>query len=87
MSTVGHRDIISEVLDLSQSARPGAFSLELRQLSRSLLAEQHTRDELLDAYEQAALILLHDTDREEQGDEVLEVMAELEGWCSPSARL
>ena len=86
MSTVGHRDITSEVLDLSKSARPGAFSLELRQLSRSLLAEQHTRDELLDAYEQAAYIL-RDTEHEEQEDEVLEVMAELEGWCSPSARL
>ncbi len=86
MSTVGHRDITSAVLDLSESARPGAFSLELRQLSRTLLAEQHTTDELLDAYEQAALIL-RDTDREEQEDEVLEVMAELEGWCSPSARL
>jgi len=86
MSTVGHRDITTEVLDLSKSARAGAFSLELRELARSRLAEEYTREELLDAFEEAALALRKD-EREEEEDEVLEVMVELEGWCSPSARL
>ncbi len=86
MQTVGHHDIEQQVFDLSHSSRPGTFSLEVRELSRTLLSEGHTREELLDAYEQVVLTL-REEGREEQEDDLLEVMAELEGWCAPHARI
>lgn len=84
--SVGHEAIEQRLLDLAHNVKFGTLSLEARVLTKSLLSEGHKRDELLDAYE-SVVSRLYDDDLEDQADELLEVMAELEGWCSPSARL
>lgn len=86
MHSVGHEAIEEQLFELAHNARFGALSLEARSLTKKLLSEGYERDSLLDAYESAANHLYAE-DFEDQADELLEVMAELEGWCSPHARL
>lgn len=87
MQSVGHPEAIEDrLLELTQTAEYGTLSLQARSLTRKLLAEGHDRDRLLDAYE-AAVTRLYEEDLDEAAEELLEVMAELEGRCSPHARL
>jgi hypothetical protein len=81
-----YSDIEGRVAQLLDSAPPGALSLELRELSRALLSNGYTRKDLLDAYAHIALGL-REAGREEQEDDLLEAMADLEGWCSPHAQI
>lgn len=85
METIRHQEIETRVLELADSSRPGTFYKDLRGLTLGLFSEGFNREALLDSYERAAHEL-HGS-AEELEDEVLEVMAELEGWCGPSARL
>ena len=85
MQTVGHENIEKAVYELASSSRPGTFYMELRKLTLALLSEGHGREELLDSYERVAPELQNQD--EELEDEVLEVMAELEGWSAPHAQL
>lgn len=87
MQSVGHHNTIEDQLfELAEAAAYGALSLEARDLTKKLLAEGHDRARLLDAYE-IAITRLYEEDLDEQAEELLEVMAELEGRCSPHARL
>ncbi len=79
-------DIVELVEARLNEAPAGALSLELRELSRTLLSEGFTRAELLDAYAQVALER-REAGEEELEDEILEVMADLEGWCSPNTQI
>jgi hypothetical protein len=83
--TLGQEDIEEAVQKLARSSRPGTFYMELRNLTVKFLATGNSREVLLDSYEHVAKVL-GDED-EELEDEVLEVMAELEGWSAPHARL
>jgi hypothetical protein len=85
MQTARYQNIETAVRDLEDSSRPGTFYMGLRKLTLSLLSEGYSREELLDAYAQIAREL-SEVD-EESEDDVLEVMAELEGWCAPHAQL
>jgi hypothetical protein len=87
MQTANRQSDIEEPVEARlNEALPGALSLELRKLSRELLSEGFTREELLDTYERIALRLRESGD-EEQEDEILEVMADLEGWGPPHAQI
>jgi hypothetical protein len=81
------RDIEELVEARFNRALPGALSLELRELSRMLLSEGFTREELLDAYTQIVLRFREAGDAEELEDDLLEVMADLEGWGAPHAQI
>lgn len=84
--SVGHEVIEEQLFELARTVRFGTLSLEARSLAKKLLSEGYERDSLLDAYESAANHLYAD-DLDDQAEELLEVMTELEGWCSPHARL
>ncbi len=87
MQTAGRQSDIEELVEARlNEALPGALSLELRKLSRDLLSEGFTREELLDAYARIALRLRR-AGYEEHEDDILEVMADLEGWGSPHAQI
>ena len=85
--SVGHNDAIEdELFNFAKTAEFEALSSEVRSLTKELLAEGYNRTRLLDAYE-LAISCLYGEDLDEQADELLEVMTELEGWCSPRAQL
>ncbi len=86
MQSVGHEAIEKKLLELAHTVQFGTLSLEARSLTKALLSEGYERDYLLDAYE-SAVVYLYGEDLDDQADELLELMAELEGWCSPPARL
>ena len=85
MQTVGHEDIVERIITTAREARPGEFYVKLREATHEFLAAKYTRGELIDLYEEAVAVL-DGLDLEEQQEDLLEVMAELEGWCSPHAR-
>lgn len=87
MQSVGHPEAIEDqLLELAQTTEYGTLSLQARSLTKELLAEGYDRARLLDAYE-LAINRLYEENHDESAEELLEVMAELEGWCSPQARL
>ena len=87
MQSVGHPEAIEDrLLELAHTVEYGTLSLQARSLTKELLAEGHDRARLLDAYE-LAITRLYDEDLDEAAEELLEIMAELEGRCSPHARL
>lgn len=87
MQSVGRPEAIEDrLLDLAHTAGYGTLSLQTHSLTKELLAESNDRDRLLDAYE-IAVSRLYEEDLDRAAEELLEVMAELEGRCSPQARL
>ncbi|MBD0327886.1 MAG: hypothetical protein ICV68_15750 [Pyrinomonadaceae bacterium] len=87
MQTADRQSHIEELVEARlNEALPGALSLELRELSRELLSDGFTREELLDAYARIALKLRR-AGYEEYEDDILEVMADLEGWGPPYAQI
>lgn len=83
----GHHDAIEDkLLGLAGTARYKTLSSRARGLTKELLSEGHDRTRLLDAYE-VAITRLYEEDLDEPAEELLEVMAEVEGRCSPHARL
>lgn len=84
---ISHHPFETQLLELAGTGEMfGQLASEARVLTKEFLAQNHERAELLDAYE-SVVGLLYEEGRDEQAEELLEVMAELEGFCSPHARL
>ena len=84
---VRHDDIQEKVVDLLKDSYPSTLSIRLRELSRALLAESYSREELIQSYGQLALNLADEEDREAEEEELLEVIADLEGATSSPLRI
>ena len=84
----GHHSIEEELLELAGSdERFGLLAAEARYRAKKYLAsEEYSRDELLESYK-SVIKTLYREERDDQAEELLEVMAELEGFCSPQARI
>lgn len=83
---IGHHPLADELLELVNTEELGMLASKARGRTKEFLAEGSDRGELLDTYE-SVIEYLYDQDLDEQAEELLEVMAELEGFCSPQARL
>lgn len=85
---VGHHSIEEELLKLAGADdRFGLLAAEARLRAKQYLAsEEYSRGELIESYK-SVIKTLYREDRDEQAEELLEVMAELEGFCSPHARI
>ena len=84
---VDHHPIENELFDLAHADELlGTLAHEARNLAKEYLAEEHDRDELIEAFK-SVIGTLYSEDLDEPAEELLEVMAELEGFCSPHARL
>jgi hypothetical protein len=86
MELTRHQDVETRLAELSSEAPPGTFSLQVRELTRELLEGGFEREELLEIFEHFRSDL-REMEREEQEDELLDVMDQLDGWCSPHTRL
>lgn len=83
---VGRHSLEEDLLYLVENEQLGTLASEARVMTKEYLAEGYGREELLDSYE-SVVGRLYDEGLDEQAEELLEVMAELEGFCSPHARL
>lgn len=83
---VRHDNIQEKVVDLLNDTHPSTLSIELRELSRALLTEGYSREELIESYGQLALNLA-DEGRETEEEELLEVIADLEGAAPSHLRI
>lgn len=84
---VGHYSIEKQLIELAHTGEMfGELTSEARRLTKEYLAEGHDRDKLIGTYK-SVIGTLYSEDLDEQAEELLEVMAELEGFCSPHARL
>ena len=81
-----HRDVEAQLAKLSSDAPPGTFFLRVSELARELLKGGFEREELLKIFEHVRPHL-RKMGRGEQEDELLDVMDQLDGWCSPHVRL
>lgn len=86
VETARYQDVETQLRELADTAPRGAFVFETRKLSRELLSHGYTRDELLEAYELFRKELQR-KGREDQEDELLDVMDQLDGWSSPRAKI
>lgn len=86
MEITRHQEIEQQVIELSKISRSGAFYPDARELAESLLEDGFTHEQLLDAFEHVRGDL-RALNRADQEDELLEVMDDLEGWCSPHSQL
>ena len=86
MEKIRHQEIASQLDKLVESAYPGTFSLKLQILSRRLLNQGYSREQLLAHYEEYRSVL-QAQGLEEQEDDLLDVMDRLDGWVSPHARI
>jgi hypothetical protein len=82
-----HHPIEEELLELAgDEEQLGTLAQEARTLTKEHLAEGQDRDELIGAFK-SVIGTLYGEDLDDAAEELLEVMAELEGFCSPHARL
>ena len=86
MQSVGHHPIEDELLELAGTEELGTLASDARELTKEYLAEGAERDQLLNSYK-SVIGRLYGEGLDEPAEELLEVMAELEGFCSPQARL
>jgi hypothetical protein len=86
MEITQHQEIEQQVIELSKTSRSGAFYPDARELAKSLLEEGFTHEQLLEAFENVRGDL-RALNREDQEDELLEVMDDLTGWSSSHSRL
>ena len=83
---IGHNPIEAKLLGLAESEELGTLASEARSLTKKALAEANEHSELLNSYK-SVVGRLYEEGSDAQAEELLEVMAELEGFCSPHARL
>jgi hypothetical protein len=74
------------VSELVNNTPPSRLLFPLRDLAREALVRDYSRDEVLEALEEAREQLAKQGE-EEREDAVLEVMDFLYGWCSPHVKL
>ncbi len=86
MEMTRHSDLEKRLDELSESAQPGTFFLQVRELARDLVGSGHHRDDLLEFFEHYRSVL-QDKGLEEQEDELLDVMDQLAGWAPSRARI
>lgn len=86
MEITRHSDLENQLDELSDSAQPGDFFLQVRDLARDLVERGHHRDDLLEIFEHYRSVL-RDKGLEEQEDELLDVMDQLAGWTPSHARI
>lgn len=87
MEITRHSDLEKQLDELSGSAQPGDFFLQVRELARDLVVERgHNRDDLLEIFEHYRSVL-QDKGLDEQEDELLDVMDQLAGWTPSHARI
>lgn len=85
MQSVGDHPIKDELLELANTEKLGTLASDARDLTKEYLAEGTDRDQLLASYK-SVIGRLYGEGLDEPAEELLEVMAELEGFCSPHAR-
>lgn len=83
---VRHYDIEKMIEGYVQESPPGAFMLNLRGLSQTLIEEGFSREELIEVYEHFRESL-QERELEDLEDELLDVMSQLEGYCAPHVAL
>ena len=82
----GRDSLQRDLIYLVENEELGTLASEARTTTKEYLAEGYEREELLGVYK-SVIGELYSKDLDEQAEELLEVMAELEGFCSPHARL
>jgi hemerythrin superfamily protein len=86
MEITRHSDLEKQLDELSESAQPGDFFLQVREFTRDLVERGHNRDDLLEIFEHYRSVL-QDKGLEEQEDALLDVMDQLAGWAPSHARI
>lgn len=86
MEKTRHQEIERQILEVADASPVGAFYPDMRELAESLLEDGFSREELLEAFEHVRSEL-RERGREDQEDELLEVMDDLEGWSAPHSRI
>jgi hypothetical protein len=86
IETTRHSDLEKRLDELSESAQPGGFFLQVREFARDLVKHGHDRGDLLEIFEHYRAVL-QDKGLEEQEDELLDVMDLLAGWAPSHARI
>ena len=87
MELTRYKDVETALAELSaeSSEAPGTFYLRVREMACQLLEEGYEREELLEIFEHFRSVL-RDKRRDQQEDELLDVMDQLAGWSSPHSR-
>jgi len=80
------KNVQKAVTETLESHHPSVHSMVLRDLARDFLGKGYTREELIRSYGQLALSMA-DEDREAEEEELLEVVADIEGAAPSHLRI
>ncbi len=79
-------EVATRIYGLVQEHKPGALVMPLRELARKELERGYPREALLGDFERVRS-LLEAQDRDDEEDDIVNVMDALVGWCPPDAKL